>query len=286
MIVEDLVYPTFWNTFAGRQIVEVYWFGFSVFAFAVGVFLGMKIAGSAMKPGLQEMAHDIASDRKNYLEILRREIVNHLMQRDPVKFKKVYERVHNEIMKYKTFSKEGLANELGGLCESFPKYSDFDLLATRSHVLYADAFASFDDEEVSEHFRTLVRFQALNARLKDSWSLWEPTSENDLEHLREYVRQIIDSRFEQRLKSAISHYRLCKSIGPEAYETPELSIVSVSHFAEIRYGVHFKDTGEYGLYGCFYGDRAKPHESYYRSNFLFEDETPLLGLSNVDYNDR
>ena len=47
----------------------------------------------------------------------------------------------------------------------------------------------------------------------------------------------------------------------------------MGHFAESRIGFHFKDTGEYALYGVFYSDgRDEPYRSFYRSDAKFEAE--------------
>ena len=64
--------------------------------------------------------------------------------------------------------------------------------------------------------------------------------------------------------------------GQPVYETHTLAVFRVPHFAEIRWGFHFKDTDEYGLYGAFYADdRDKPYEQYYRSDRMFEAQAHL-----------
>jgi len=50
----------------------------------------------------------------------------------------------------------------------------------------------------------------------------------------------------------------------------------VPHFAESRYGFHFKDTNEFGLCGSFYDDpRDKTYLNFYRSDPKFQTETYL-----------
>lgn len=248
-----------------------------------GFWLGAKGAIEGAKPGLERLAETQAYDRNNYLRILRRELANHLMQRDAGSFARFYEKLHDDIGRYDTFSKEALAGEFRALVERFPQYDDFDLIGTRQHVLYPDALSIHDDDDVREHFRTIVRFQALNAKLDNAWSRFRATSEDDLNHLREYARDVRDTKFKRRLKATIDLFDLARGEDRDAFETRDFSVVRVSHFAEMRYGVHFKDTDEYGLYGAFYGDRVEPYEHYYRSNILFEEETPLVGLRQIDY---
>jgi hypothetical protein len=60
-----------------------------------------------------------------------------------------------------------------------------------------------------------------------------------------------------------------------SYETSTLSLRRVDHIAEVRYGVHFKDTNEFGLYGAFYADDGKVFRSYYRSDANFEKQEYL-----------
>jgi hypothetical protein len=60
----------------------------------------------------------------------------------------------------------------------------------------------------------------------------------------------------QRLKAAVDEflaYRrntdLADVKGPQAFESDVFAACYVRHFAENRYGFHFKDTDEFGLYG-------------------------------------
>lgn len=263
--------------------MEWLWLPVLLVGVVLGFWLGARAAAEGVKPGIQQLARTQAYDRNNYLRILRRELANHLMQRDPAMFERLYEKLHYDIARYDTFSKDGLAGEFRALVERFPQYDDFDLIGTRQHVLYPDAFGIHDDEDASEHFRAIVRFQALNAKLDDAWSQFKATSEDDLKHLHDYARDVRDAKFKKRLKSAIDLFYFARGEDRDSFETRDFSVVRVSHIAEIRYGVHFKDTDEYGLYGSFHGDRAEPYESYYRTNMMFEDETPLMGWRDIDY---
>lgn len=265
--------------------VDWLWLFALIGGLVIGFWMGSKATAEGVKPGVLQLAQTQAYDRNNYLRILRRELANHLMQRDADAFARLYEKLHYDLMRYEKFSKEALAGEFRGLVERFPQYDDFDLIGTREHVLYPDAFGMNDDEDVGEHFRSIVRFQALSAKLDESWSRFKATSEDDLKHLHEYARGVRDAKFKKRLKAAIDFYYL--TIGRdklgEPLETRDFSVVPVSHVAEIRYGVHFKDTDEYGLYGAFHGDRPEPFVHYYRTDSLFENETPLMMLRDIDY---
>ena len=63
--------------------------------------------------------------------------------------------------------------------------------------------------------------------------------------------------------------------GELLFETAHLSAFHVSHFAESRVGFYFKDTGEFGLYGCFVGNDEDVYNSYYRTDRTFQKKMLL-----------
>jgi hypothetical protein len=163
-------------------------------------------------------------------------------------------------------------------------YTDFDLVGTREHVLYADALRMYPVEDIEEHYLNLVKFHALQRALDPDWQFrGAATTASDLEHLQSYVQKINDTRFRQRLVAAVreffAHRRgdpLTDPEGAVAYETDALAVYYVRHFAENRYGFHFKETDDFGLYSSFYDDdRDKTYESFYRSDRKLETETYL-----------
>jgi hypothetical protein len=102
------------------------------------------------------------------------------------------------------------------------------------------------------------------------------------------VKQIKETRFRQRLVAAISeffahrkgslldHLDQAQGTIPLAYETGLFEVYYLPHFAENKYGVYFKDTGEFGVHSSFYDDsRDKTYNSYYRSDRKFEAENYL-----------
>lgn len=170
------------------------------------------------------------------------------------------------------------------ITKRYPAYADFDLIGTRAHVLYADAFNSFPSEDIEEHFLNLVKFHALQRADDADWQFRGPAiSDDDVKHLKDYVRKIKDTRFLQRLKSAVQNFYVHRqqssfeAVDYQAvYETASLAVFRVPHIVEVRHGFHFKDTDEFGLYSVFYADgRDKPYESYYRSDRMFEVEDHL-----------
>src|SRR5262249_19546446 len=108
--------------------------------------------------------------------------------------------------------------------------------------------------------------------------------DDDLNHLVEYIRQIKDTKFRLRLERAISDFYIwqaCKDqmIGTrdaeEVFNHLNTTVRRVEHLVENRYGVHFKDTNEWGLYSFFVFDDGRVSYYYYRSDSTFQEERIL-----------
>jgi hypothetical protein len=59
------------------------------------------------------------------------------------------------------------------------------------------------------------------------------------------------------------------------YEDRALSIFPLRHFAELRWGIHFKETEEFAIYSVFYDDGSKAYKGFYRSDDTFQKEESL-----------
>ncbi|WP_315716229.1 MULTISPECIES: hypothetical protein [unclassified Bradyrhizobium] len=258
--------------------------GVIVIVAAGAYFLG-RSSRSQKVPGIAPSRSGIAAatDREVMLSTFRREIANYLVRLDPDRYLRLYRKARSTETAIEKADKEEREAQLLLLTKRYPQYEDFDLVNTRAHVLYADGLDMHSLEEIEEHFLNLVKFQALQRTFDEDWKFRGPaTSDRDLEHLQDYVKKIKDTRFLQRLKNAVQefyvHRRDSQELGPGEpdFETNTLAVFRRPHYAEIRYGFHFKDTDEYGLYGAFFADdRDRPYESYYRSDRMFEAETGL-----------
>ena len=273
-------------------IVVWFWFACTgiaglIVGFLVGAYLGASGARHSTTEALGNMARNLASDRDFLLRVLRRELANWMLRRDPDRYLRVYRAAHEAEATIRVADRSEQQIQFGELTKQYPFYQDFDLLGTREHVLYADVLSTNSYEEVERHYTDIIRFQSLQIVL-DGESEWKrATSDDDLAHLEEYVRQFKDTRFKNRLKDALSEFYAYRR-GMEAAksldanqplcETAAFSVYHVPHFAENRYGIHFKDTDEYALYGFFYSDKMKLHEGFYRSNATFDKEIVLDAL--------
>lgn len=227
---------------------------------------------------------NMASDRELMLATFRRELANHMVRLDPDRFLRFYRKARAAEAAIETADKDEREAQHTIIAKRYPFYTDFDFVGTRGHVLYSDALSGHSIEDIEEHYLNLVKFHALQRTLDEDWKFrGAATSDKDLEHLEQYVQKIKDTRFHQRLVAAVSEFfahrqgnRLGDPEGATAYETDVLAVSYVPHIAENRYGFHFKDTNEFGLYGSFYDDsRDKTYQSFYRSDRKFEVEIYL-----------
>jgi hypothetical protein len=262
-------------------------------AWVIGAALFGLIAGAALRgrsmqkplPNTQELS--AASDLSLLLTTLRRELANYMVRRDPDRFLRLYKQAHADASEICKADKTSRKAKLAGICDKYSFIHDFDLLATREHVLYEDAMSGSSIEDIEAHYLDIVNFHALRLAPNEEWNT--ATSNRNLEHLEKYARRIKDTKFKQRLIDANRIF----NAGREDYEYSADSLIlfenhainvrHVYHIAEKRYGFHFKDTNEYGLYGVFYDDgRDKTYFSYFRSDQNFETEKYLDTLVDFD----
>lgn len=259
--------------------------GASVFALAAGVWVGTKASASATRSALGRAETSQAHDRHNYLSVLRRELANLLIWRDPDRYLRLYELVHAQLQSNSESRLDMLRSRLSGLCEKYPHYSDFDALGTRDYVLYLDAADMLNIEDLERRYQDIVTFIALSIVTDKEWQFFHATSDKELVHLRSYVQRIKDTLLRARLEQAI-HERYIGARAENAdfdsaFETAEYSVRHVHHFAETRFGIYVKKTNDFGIYGIFYADDGRKFEKYYRSDPTFEKEQRLHVLHSV-----
>lgn len=228
-----------------------------------------------------------AEDRAAFLYVVSRELANLLIWKDPDKYLSLYKSLLAETSAYPSWKPEALQQKYNEIANRYPQYPDFDVIGVRPYVLYPSA-KSFTDEKLAGHYSDIVRFVAVLIATDESWKRFHGLSQEELEHLTEYVQRIKDTKFKLRLQRAIQDYYVWCSAKPEneyQFDYGPVSVRYVRHFAESRYGVHFKDTNEYGLYGFFVHDETKPNGepritySYYRSDPTFQEQ----GYLNDDH---
>jgi hypothetical protein len=258
----------------------------AIIGIVAGYLAGWRVAVVAMRPTLQELHQNLATDRNLALSVLRRELANWMFRHDPDRYLQTYKTAHEATKVISKIDNREQCRELAILTERHKFYKDFDSIATRDYVLYADALSGNTYDEVEHHYIDIIRFQALQIALNHwgNWDIMPPTNDAELAHLEKYLQRFKDARFENRVKAAIREFRVYQASTPREpamiYESPLFTVRRVSHFAEVRYGVHFKDTDEYGLYTVLHDDSYdKTYEFVFRSDDTFQKESVLDALS-------
>lgn len=258
------------------------------FVFNLGAKTGFGVAKDTRNFASRDVRTAQAHDRNNLLNTYRREIANVLVWSDPDRYLEFYRTLHAEISTYNEWKIDALQAKHDELAKRFPQYEDFDAFGTRLHVLYADTWGGWSDD-LAARFADITRFQALACATywKDT-ATWfgGPTSDSDIDHLSSrYIEMIKDTKFALRLERAVDDYRVwCEGKGgyPLHWDSPieertfdnySFMVRPIESFGENRYGVHFKDTNEYGIYGSYvFEDKPRVMHSYYRSDAAFQNE--------------
>lgn len=256
----------------------MHWFGIAVavvVGLIVGCVLGSRLIGKMLQPKLQEQAKQHAGDLNLLLHTYRREIARWLFRTDPDRFIAHYARAIKLEAQIAVTVRGEQRRQLAAIVEKFPLYSDFDTIGGWEYVQYADALKDQGFEEVAENYLTIIRFQALKAALDPNFGRVKSTSHHLLEMMKEYAQRLKNSRFHQRMSEAMRFYHTFRSGQSEPvvkYENTTFTVQCVhdNHSVALIYGIHFKDTEEFGLYSIFDREDGSTYQTCYRADAKFE----------------
>lgn len=249
--------------------------------FVVGCWLTAKGANEKIKQGSWRQENGRASDRASFLFTVSRELANILIWENPDDFLNLYKQLHVENSKYGSWKPEAVQELYDSISAKYPQYQDFDVLGVRRYVLYPGA-SMMTKEELAEHFSDITRFIGVLRVTDEHWSNFHATTADELNHLTKYVQKIKDTKFHLRIQRAVEDFYLWRRDRDEpsvGFDTPKYSVKDVWHFAENRYGIHLKETNEYGLYSFFVFDDGRISHTYCRSDPSFLQERRL----DIDY---
>lgn len=240
-----------------------------------GFMVGAKLIGAIAKEGLDQAAKDKASDQDLLMHTFRRELGNWMFRTDPDRYRALYDRARlTEARTLAADPAERLAL-LKRLASDMPYVADFDFVGSREHVTYSDALSHYSYEEVEEKYLDIVRWQSVQIADNPAWKYRpKPTSDADAEHIVEYTKRLNDTRFKRRLQETMRLYWFARPDAGGAVDNDFFAVRPVHHFAENRYGIHFKDTNEFGVFSVFH-DTDRDFESYYRSSPDFTEAHSL-----------
>lgn len=243
-----------------------WWWNYALFAlvagWAIGHFLGKR---EAKKSADQEMhvmkiAHTV--DRRYYMVAVQRTIANEMIRRDPRRFIELKVKAVAEVMRMSKLSKTAAQEEMAVFARQHPFLNNFDPFhELRDHIIFADNWSDWDG--LAEQYMNIVRFSALQNGLDENW-MYAPTSPADLEHAREYVQRIDDTRLWLRMKVAIDDWQRYRKDATEQFEGRDFSLRRITKDGESLVAVEFKNPVEYGL--------VRGRDSYASSDAVFETE--------------
>ncbi len=240
----------------------------------------------ALHREVAKLHREKAADLALYLQILRRELANHLIREDADRFLKLYESAREAEMEIGAMDKEAQEVSLQQIVQKFPNFQEFDIIQTREHVIYEDALNWHQIEDIETHYLNIVKYHALMRILDTDWQhVLTATDEGDLEHLRGYVARIKDTKFKQRVLAAVREYQEVKWSGYDTreitsqpsyepgatalYETGAFAIFALPNSMSVGrsyslyfYGLWLKDVDEYAIYEMGRLDDREPPTAY------------------------
>ncbi len=220
-----------------------------------------------------------------HLELLRREIANLLVDSDPDLMIRCYEKAwafEREI----TASRERAVAEEAALVAKFPMFTDFDILGTRHFVPYREARDMCSDDELVERYHEISRMLVFMRRRQEFSAKVPVHDAKERDVLYECMRREKDHRFRERIEDAIRRFYAFRAglekgdpttCGISNFEDAEVAIIHLPSLPDNEYGITFKKTDEYGVYGFHvFDDSLKISYSYYRSDFMFKERHYLM----------
>ena len=177
--------------------------GIVALTFVLAFYLGYRLTISLARDELKKINDTLTQDQLRYLGVLRRELANQMMMRDPDRYLQLYAKLHDEMSSLDQATKTELRGRFAQLTRKYKFFSDFDLLGTRDYILYREAGNWEQFEDFAERYADICSFQAITMKLTDAPFLSfhiTITSDKEYEHLRGYVRDL-----RSRLETADPH---------------------------------------------------------------------------------
>jgi hypothetical protein len=261
-----------------------------ILAAIFGAVVGWSLRGRIAKAAGQTVGADQVALRRNvneaedrYLEVLRREIGNILLEIDPDLMIRTYEKGWRYQDELKAAGTERIAADLKSITLKYKFFSEFDVLGTRHFIPYGDARWSLSDDELVDIYLDISKMIML-PRLSDTTrSSFELFADEEFKVLLKTVRRCKDRAFKKRIQGAVDRYYALRRVidrhgSREArdqicsLEEADLEVFRLPNTSpENELGIVFKKTNECGIYGTFHHDDGKLSESFYRSDSAFQN---------------
>ena len=240
------------------------------------------------KPNINHEAarleHNLAEAEVRYLEVVRREIANLIVQSDPDLMMRSYQRAWTFEREIAASLERAIAEE-AALVAKYSTFSEFELLGTRHFVPYEDARKMSSDDELADRYQEVSRMLVFMRRRRDFAADIPVHDKEEEKVLRECMGRERDRRFLKRIESALKRFYAYqsglqmgdpKTFGVANFEDAEVVIVPLPSLPDNEYGIAFKKTDEYGVYSFHVFDSGETSHTYCRSNSMFQDRKYLM----------
>jgi len=234
---------------------------------------------------LQTKILNLRGMENRYLEVLRREIGNLIIQSDPDIMLKVYEKAECLESHYRDAPKDHAQVALKCLTDKYPMFIDFDFIGTRHFVPYDEVCKDCGIAEIIEWYEDITNFLILSSICLEDTGDGNITNDKEKEVLKKIIRRIKDKNLKNNIDIAMQRFWLKESILEEEkqesiyelrdYEDAEYVVNKLLFdvIPETKYGITIKSTEEYGIYSMYCGDTGKTSISYLRADCKFKDTT-------------
>ena len=240
-----------------------------------------KSAGHTMQADKATLRCNVNEAEERYLEILRREISNILLNVDPELMVSTYEKSWRYQDELVTAGKERISADLKALTLKYKLFSDFDLLGSRHFIPYSDAREWVSDDDLVERYLEISKMILLPRLLGKQNQSIPLFYDKEFDILKRTVRKYKDGVFKQHIVQAVNRYNaLRKAIdhygSKEAKQTYSLDDSDIEVFrlpvqmGSSELAIVLKQTGECGVYERFIHDDGEISERFYRSDIAFQ----------------
>jgi hypothetical protein len=231
------------------------------------------------------LARNRAEAEVRYLEVLRREIANLIVEYDSDLMMRCYQTAWTFEREIAESPQRAIAEE-AALVAKFPMFEEFDLIATRHFVPYQEARNMWWDDDLVERYQEVSRMLVFMHRRENMPGVRPVHDAKEEAILHDCMRRDKDRKFRQRIEDAIRCFYAYRAgfskgdptitCGVANYEDAAVKIIHLPSLTGDEFGVTFKNTDEFGLYGFHVSDTNELFHRYYRSDALFNERKSLM----------
>lgn len=266
------------------------WIGLGIGGIALGWFLRGRIGADqpqTLQTNTIDLQRNVREAEDRYLEVLRREIGNMLINLDPDLMISSYEKGWKYQSEVVNAGKERISADLKSLTLKHRFFSEFDMLGTRHFVPYEEARSMSSDDDIVERYLDISKMILLGQLVEPAHQHARLFTEEEFDVLRKTVRRCKDRAFKDRIEEGVQRYYAFRRAidrygskdaqdGFNPLEERDLAVFRLpSDGPENVLGLVFKGTDEFAAYATFHDDDGKIFKTYNRSDPTFKKRQGL-----------